>query len=236
MKNILFLFASVFGLAQNPNHQTFLNHNWRLNFVQDGNNVPVYVDAAINYPIVFQNQNVQFQYTINVCNWHYFGYNYLGNENVFIKLGSASSLIVCMGPGYPVNHNFFDNFVESFNSTANKESQFPFVITLLSNSQYALDIYNPSGKRLNFNSIGLSTESNFLNEVEIYPNPVSDILNISSTLELKKIEIFQMNGQKVVENTGQFTSIDMSKMAVGVYFLKITDAKDEVIIRKILKK
>jgi hypothetical protein len=86
----------------------------------------------------------------------------------------------------------------------------------IANNQYSFDIYNSSGKRLNFYSTGLSTESNFLNEVEIYPNPVSDILNISSTLELKKIEIFQMNGQKVVENTGQFTSIDMSKMAVGV--------------------
>jgi hypothetical protein len=28
MKNILFLFVSVFALAQNPNHQTFLNNNW----------------------------------------------------------------------------------------------------------------------------------------------------------------------------------------------------------------
>jgi hypothetical protein len=236
MKNIILLFVSVFAFAQNPNHQTFLNHNWRLNYVQDGNNAPVYVDASVNYPIVFQDQNVQFQYTINVCNWHYFGYNYLANENIFIKIESASSLVICMGPGYPVNHNFFDNFVEGFNGLANKESQFPFVITPLPNNQYSLDIYNPSGKRLNFNSTGLSAEDISINQKEIYPNPVTAILNISTSTNIKSVTLYQMNGQKVFETNQEMTTIDMTEMAAGVYLLKITTGTDQVTIRKIIKR
>lgn len=235
MKNILFLFVSVFALAQNPNHQTFLDHNWRLNFVQDGDNTPVYVASNINYPIIFQNQNVQFQYTITVCNWHYFGYNYLNNQNIFNKIESASSLVICQGPGYPENHNFFDWFVEQFVHQSNQNAHYAFVLTAMPNNQYGLDIYNPSGKRMNFNSTSLSNQKVDINQIDIYPNPVSDILNISSNQEIKKVEIFQINGQKVFESKVNVSSIDMTEMMAGVYFLKIFGENDVVVIKKIVK-
>jgi len=235
MRNILFLFVSVFALAQNPNHQTFLDHNWRLNFVQDGNNAPVYVASDVNYPLSFMDQNVVFSYTIQVCNWHNFGYNYLTNENVFIKLSSASSLVFCMGPEYPFNHNFFDNFVEQFVGLSNIDSQYSFVLTPMPNDQYGLDIYNPSGKRLNFNTTSLSSEISTLNQTEIYPNPVTDILKISSKNDFKNIVIYQMDGQKVFESESNVSSIDMSKFVAGVYFLKIFGENDVVVIKKIVK-
>ncbi|WP_051289407.1 T9SS type A sorting domain-containing protein [Chryseobacterium daeguense] len=60
--------------------------------------------------------------------------------------------------------------------------------------------------------------------IAIYPNPVSDILNISMKISKEeKVEIYNMEGRKVMETTidkGKNT-ISVSHLQVGDYILKI---------------
>lgn len=60
--------------------------------------------------------------------------------------------------------------------------------------------------------------------ISIYPNPVSDILHISTKISKEeKVEIFNMEGRKVLETTianGRNT-VNVSHLAVGDYILRI---------------
>lgn len=56
-----------------------------------------------------------------------------------------------------------------------------------------------------------------------YPNPVSNVLNISNGQELQSIVIYNILGQEVVNTTvnAAVTSLDMSSLANGVYTVKV---------------
>jgi len=55
--------------------------------------------------------------------------------------------------------------------------------------------------------------------IKIYPNPVTDILNINSLIEIKNVEMFDLLGKRVIA-TKQTNQIEVSQLPVGVYFLK----------------
>jgi hypothetical protein len=79
-------------------------------------------------------------------------------------------------------------------------------------------------------------------EINLYPNPVSDILNItfgklnSNSVSLK---IYNTTGQQVYSqsiagNTRQF-GINVSDLAKGVYFVRINTENGKTIVKKFLK-
>lgn len=63
-----------------------------------------------------------------------------------------------------------------------------------------------------FETIGLKT----------YPNPIKNILNIISPLEMESLKIFNLLGQEVLskEVNGTETNLDISNLANGTYILK----------------
>ncbi len=63
-------------------------------------------------------------------------------------------------------------------------------------------------------------------EVNIYPNPTKDYLNISleNDAEIESVEIFNMNGQKVLNGAFE-QNIDVSNLRSGLYILKLIGAK-----------
>jgi hypothetical protein len=69
-----------------------------------------------------------------------------------------------------------------------------------------------------------------------YPNPVKNILNLSYTKDISNVAVFNLLGQEVIAkslnaNQGQ---IDMSNLANGAYFVKIT-ADNQVKTIKVIK-
>ena len=65
-------------------------------------------------------------------------------------------------------------------------------------------------------------EIDFDNNLEIYPNPVVDNLFIKDNSgEVIKVELIDITGKKVIENSGQQIKIDRTGLAAGVYFLNL---------------
>jgi hypothetical protein len=56
--------------------------------------------------------------------------------------------------------------------------------------------------------------------VSIYPNPVKDVLNVSSS-DVTKIEIFNVTGKLVKSAQLNGSSVDVSELAKGVYIVKL---------------
>jgi hypothetical protein len=64
-------------------------------------------------------------------------------------------------------------------------------------------------------------------EVEVYPNPFSDVVHISCEEELQKIELYHANGKLMhsLYATGKNFTLDTSHITEGIYFLQITTAQ-----------
>jgi hypothetical protein len=71
----------------------------------------------------------------------------------------------------------------------------------------------------------------------LYPNPVSDYLNITSSKPLSKIVVYNVLGQKVYSWKAQESisaRISFNGLTSGVYFIQLIDAKQKIQIRKIM--
>ncbi|MEN8186724.1 MAG: T9SS type A sorting domain-containing protein [Bacteroidota bacterium] len=71
--------------------------------------------------------------------------------------------------------------------------------------------------------------------LNIYPNPVSNTLSIVSKLQLTKVEIYTILGQKVKEVSSNFRSISTTNLSKGVYMVKIYSEKGTT-VRGMIKK
>jgi hypothetical protein len=69
----------------------------------------------------------------------------------------------------------------------------------------------------------LTTNSDVL-DFKLYPNPVVDRLNIVSNRNLNTVEVWSVFGTKVkFFDLGKNTSLDLSGLASGIYYVKISD-------------
>ena len=66
----------------------------------------------------------------------------------------------------------------------------------------------------------------------LYPNPASDILNIEFNEAIKSVEIYSLQGQKVIE-TNQ-TEINISNLASGMYIVKVQDLRGSFATKKLI--
>ncbi len=74
------------------------------------------------------------------------------------------------------------------------------------------------------------------NQIQLYPNPVSNILKISSTQELSSIEVFDMLGRSLLKkfNTTFETEINMSNMPTATYLIQVK-VENQVKTFKVIK-
>ena len=80
----------------------------------------------------------------------------------------------------------------------------------------------------------LGMDENKLENVNIYPNPMRNILVIENN-EVKSVSIFNAIGQEVmfVENRNE---INVESLENGLYFVRITDNKNNSVVRKVVKR
>jgi PKD repeat protein len=92
------------------------------------------------------------------------------------------------------------------------------------NCLYLDDIYIGDGSIAREQPIptGISTLTKLKTDINVYPNPVSFVVNIKSESELESVQVFQYNGSEVlhvkhIDNNAII--LDLSEFTNGVYFL-----------------
>ena len=69
----------------------------------------------------------------------------------------------------------------------------------------------------------------------IYPNPVNDRLYIEAETEVKEVVVYDVYGrQQTTVNGQQTSSIDISNLNSGVYFIKVVTENGEA-VKRIIK-
>jgi hypothetical protein len=106
----------------------------------------------------------------------------------------------------------------TFNSTGLTYGVYEGTIRILNN--------DPENSQLDVPCmLSISVGINELDKVAVmvYPNPAENVLNIMANDQIVKVTVMNLNGKVVF--TGNSKSIDISKMASGVYFLQTQTAK-----------
>ena len=84
------------------------------------------------------------------------------------------------------------------------------------------------------NGAVLSSEkfNNF--EFSMSPNPVNNILTIKSGESIKKVEIFNLLGKRILTSLNVNNTIDVSSLSKSVYLLKLTSDRG-ISTKKLIK-
>ncbi|AEH00329.1 T9SS-dependent choice-of-anchor J family protein [Lacinutrix sp. 5H-3-7-4] len=82
-------------------------------------------------------------------------------------------------------------------------------------------------------SLGINTYD-FNESISIYPNPVKNTLNINGN-NITSVEIYSVNGKKVLAKTLNGNAIDVSVLKSGLYFINIKGNQGEVKVEKFIK-
>ncbi|MDO6596399.1 T9SS type A sorting domain-containing protein [Oceanihabitans sp. 2_MG-2023] len=93
--------------------------------------------------------------------------------------------------------------------------------------QIVNDYYNSTDATLSTNP-NLNKE----NSISIYPNPTSDVINISTLNTIKNIQLFDFLGKRILESSQ--SQIDLSSFNSGLYILKIQTDQGEI-TKKVIK-
>ncbi len=84
------------------------------------------------------------------------------------------------------------------------------------------------------NDTGVDVEEVVTNSITAYPNPCSDVLFIQSPEKITSVELFDMNGRMVFSQTATRT-LDVSRIAQGVYVVKVKSESGSEIVTRIQK-
>jgi hypothetical protein len=67
----------------------------------------------------------------------------------------------------------------------------------------------------------------------IYPNPATTFFSVSS--KFRQVELFNMNGEKVLEKNQMQNKINIEQLSKGVYFVRLQDDKNIVLEKLIIQ-
>lgn len=93
---------------------------------------------------------------------------------------------------------------------------------------------------LTFTTLG-TEDFTSLDKISISPNPSNGIFNISknNTIQISKIRVFDANAKllKVLNNNNdnQNSTVDLSELSKGIYFIEISNKEDKTVKKIVLK-
>ena len=229
--------ASFLAAENNPNINTLINFaaaETNPSAISAASNITIpslifsgdddCVAPPINHQnIMFDSLNSNCKTQINIING---GHCYFANENVLCSFGESScnpSLSILRAEQQSVTNDFLKIWL-NYSLKSDQSSFTIFNDSLQSSNRITYSQY--------CNSMGIE-DQNKLDEINIYPNPVIEILNIDVPLELIEGELVLLNmfGQelqkKIISN--KLTEINLSNFESGRYFIFI---KKEAVVKK----
>jgi hypothetical protein len=84
-------------------------------------------------------------------------------------------------------------------------------------------------------ALGTAEFENTTNTISLYPNPAHEVLNISSTNSITKIEVYDMQGRNVASNYNA-SNVNVESLVKGVYIVKVMQENGSVVAKQFIKK
>ncbi len=184
--------------------------------------------ATINVPANFHLENDVDYYKIALPA----GYEYVVNAQIFTSANST----------YTANAIFATSTNNGSTWSANYDAQMP-EMTVTGGGNIYFKVILGSGDvgtykllvTVRKNHVGIS-ENKDLNEAFVYPNPATEVLNISvpDCLETERIDLLNIDGKLVHSYMGDVKLLNIGDLSSGVYFVRIV-TEQGFVIRKWVK-
>lgn len=149
-------------------------------------------------------------------------FNSLEDERVITKLDRDGNLkyFKSIDQSLPNNQNvYYYNLIDVIG-----EDYFNCLGNTSKNDFLTIPLYNQGSRKMyvaTFKNYNLSTESAQIVNFKIYPNPTSDFLNVRTEQIINKIEILDADGRLLKSKTCNVSSLNISELSKGLYFIKI---------------
>jgi hypothetical protein len=84
------------------------------------------------------------------------------------------------------------------------------------------------------NTLGTADFGYANNTISLYPNPAQEVLNISSSNSITKIEVYDLLGKKVASNINA-SNVNVADLGKGAYIVKVVQENGSVIAKQFIK-
>ena len=221
-------FISVNCLAQPPE---LLDNYWHMHeLILDGESYFPYGSNVGFFADFYPGKTNDFTLEYHALHFYFIEIEFSLVDPVFESIsGFGLADNNCANDPCLIFGSHYDDFYTDFGGF------YEYEISSNSDGSETLVVTAPNGDRAIYNTFLLNTDNQNLSGFTIYPNPVSDLLFISSeTAVIEKIAIYNLSGQLVLEPTVVDNSMDVSSLQQGIYFLEIT-SKNGKTFQKFIK-
>lgn len=228
MKKIQFILAFLFSTLSFSQSESLIDVTWICtDIVINGDTIQAPNNDEVTYVVLEMIDDANpdtVNFTTNVCNTLSSSHSsvvYNDPESSFIIPELAQTLILC---AYSQNQSFEMSYFNFFYGNINSSL---FYNINNNNEVTSLTITAPNGDIANYEKFILKIDENTLSEIEIYPNPTTEVININPKIDtISKIEIYSISGQIIKSINNPNFTIDVSDFSKGLYFLKIYDTEN----------
>ncbi|MCT4664420.1 MAG: choice-of-anchor J domain-containing protein [Flavobacteriales bacterium] len=156
-------------------------------------------------------------------------------DTLVVTVATVPNLSIAYAGGVLTASSGFTSYEWKFNNAVvNTTSSFSPTV----NGDYTVTATTAEGctETATYKVSGIGLDELDENEIAIYPNPVNDVLNINSELEVTNLRIVDAQGRTIMENIlTSKGSIEVSELASGNYFL-IGESEKGNFVRRFVKK
>ncbi len=234
MKTILYILLfniSAISFAQDP---ILFDTDWFLmELIVDGANVNIPNNGEIgNVPLDF----MQFGLSTQPCNLLNMEIEDLTNS----EFTTTSAVIYEFNCSFPETYDFEEVYFMDFFHFNMMGLTFNYVLEIGANDTRMLTITNTEGDIAIYGNAALSIKNNMASRFTVFPNPVKNklILTSKNTAGNLEVNIFTIKGKLLGTENLVFenqTSIDVSNLTSGIYFLEIKDGTGKTEVKRLIK-
>jgi len=232
----------------NPNYEVLWFHNGSL--VQTGGNTLLtqFTSGTISVEISYLDcEPVSTSVTLKECCPDDL-YLSLDCENQSVTIENLPDNIDVISLSWSFNGDYISSqppFATSINTNLGDGTYEVFIVFQLSNGtkcKYNISVEYvevdciSSGEK-NTDSRSIEKFNSRKEQITIYPNPTSDYINLLTGNDSGAYQLIDINGKRVLQQEihHRNTSIDITSINPGIYFLQILDENGEVHVKKIIK-
>lgn len=229
---LFFVLSPLFCKAQ-PDNMLFY-YSWQLNQINIEGQTDIPYNAELNYNVILNfYDTTPYTFSLKVCQTLSGEIEYPAN-NVMI----FPSVLTVSGDACTLSENsdFEALLFNFFQSQINTEFTYYIGIVDFDPPNYFPIMIAPNGDYVEFHETYLGVESFDKKLFSIYPNPVSDIINVRAltTQNISKIRVLSLEGRLLLETNEHF--VLTQHLSKGMYLVEAIAEDGSKQIEKIIKK